>query len=116
MDRITKIRLSRRDRRRSTNSLSGVSQQTIQLYREAFNIIDQDGDGYLSKEDLRGTLTSLGTNVSNEVLNHMISEMPEPINFTSWLMMFVDQTTNMETPEVISGRNKRLNNICEEES
>ena len=41
----------------STRSVNSMSQMKMQVFREAFNVIDQDGDGIISK----GGLISLGS-------------------------------------------------------
>ena len=94
-------RITRRERRRSTNVFSSVSKAKIQLFREAFNMIDQDGDGHISKQDLRDVLTSLGTTPTDDVIEQMLSDGPGgPINFTCFLTMFANKTSEMDDEEV----------------
>ena len=63
-------------------------QAQIQEFKEAFNMIDQDRDGFISKEDLHDTLASLGKNPTDSYLDEMINQAPGPINFTMFLTMF----------------------------
>jgi len=63
-------------------------QAQIQEFKEAFNMIDQDRDGFISKEDLHDTLASMGKNPTDIYLEEMINEATGPINFTMFLTMF----------------------------
>lgn len=100
MDPRQRRRISRRDRRRSTNVFSGISQAKLEVLREAFTMIDQDGDGAISKQDLRRILTSLGTNSTDAVIDEMLTQVPGTLNFTAFLAMFAHMTAELETDEV----------------
>ena len=43
--------------------------------QEAFNMIDQNSDGFIDKEDLIEMLTSLGKNPDDKLLETMINEV-----------------------------------------
>ena len=104
MDPRTKRRLSsqkRREKRRSTNVFGKLSQEKIQLYKEMFTMIDQDGDGAISKQDLKSMLTSLGvSDISEESLMQMLTESTGTLNFTAFLAMFAQMTSDMDNNEV----------------
>ena len=51
-----------RQRRATSNIFAMLDQAQIQEFKEAFNIIDQNRDGYIDSEDLREMLESLGEN------------------------------------------------------
>jgi Ca2+-binding EF-hand superfamily protein len=76
-------------------------QAQIQEFKEAFNMIDQDRDGFISKEDLHDTLASLGKNPSDAYLEEMINEATGPINFTMFLTMFGDKLNGTDPETVI---------------
>ena len=76
-------------------------QAQIQEFKEAFNMIDQDRDGFISKEDLHDTLASLGKNPSDNYLEEMINEATGPINFTMFLTMFGDKLNGTDPETVI---------------
>lgn len=50
----------RRIRRTSSNVFAMFDQAQIQEFKEAFNLIDQNHDGFIDKDDLQEMLASLG--------------------------------------------------------
>ena len=50
----------KRAQRATSNVFAMFGQAEIQEFKEAFNMIDQDRDGFISKEDLHDMLASLG--------------------------------------------------------
>ena len=60
----------------------------IQEFKEAFNMIDQNNDSVIDKDDLREMLNSLGKNPDDGYLEGMMNEAPGPINFTMFLTLF----------------------------
>jgi myosin regulatory light chain 12 len=94
-------------------------QAQIQEFKEAFNMIDQDRDGFISKEDLHDTLASLGKNPADAYLEEMINEATGPINFTMFLTMFGDKLNGTDPETVILNAfacfdQETLGNISEE--
>lgn len=55
---------------------------------QAFQLMDQDKDGIISKSDLRATFDQLGRLASDKELDEMVGEAPGPINFTQLLTLF----------------------------
>jgi hypothetical protein len=55
---------------------------------QAFQLMDQDKDGIISKNDLRATFDQLGRLASDKELDEMVNEAPGPINFTQLLTLF----------------------------
>jgi len=76
-------------------------QSQIQEFKEAFNMIDQNRDGFVDKEDLHDMLASLGKNPSDEYLEAMMTEAPGPINFTMFLTMFGEKLNGTDPEDVI---------------
>lgn len=77
--------------RSGSNVFAMFSQQQVQVFKEAFQMIDQDKDGFISKNDIRQTFDSLGRLCTEQELDSMISEAPGPINFTMFLTIFGDR-------------------------
>ena len=55
---------------------------------QAFQLMDQDKDGIISKNDLRATFDQLGRLAVDKELDDMVNEAPGPINFTQLLTLF----------------------------
>lgn len=53
----------KRPQRATSNVFAMFDQSQIQEFKEAFNMIDQNRDGFIDKEDLHDMLASLGTEV-----------------------------------------------------
>lgn len=64
------------------------TQAQIAEFKEAFQLMDNDKDGILSKSDLRATFDTVGKISSEKELDEMVSEAPGPITFTQWLSLF----------------------------
>ncbi|KAL1250385.1 hypothetical protein QQF64_021390 [Cirrhinus molitorella] len=91
----------KRPQRATSNVFAMFDQSQIQEFKEAFNMIDQNRDGFIDKEDLHDMLASLGKNPSDEYLEGMMSEAPGPINFTMFLTMFGERLNGTDPEEVI---------------
>ncbi|KAI1303174.1 Myosin regulatory light chain sqh [Halotydeus destructor] len=64
-------------------------------------MIDQDKDGFISKNDIRQTFDSLGRLCTDEELNSMVNEAPGPINFTMFLTIFGGRAQGTDDEPVI---------------
>lgn len=53
--------VKKRAQRTTSNVFAMFDQAQIQEFKEAFNMIDQNHDGFIDKEDLHDTLASMGT-------------------------------------------------------
>merc|ERR1712011_82383 len=72
----------KRAQRATSNVFAMFNQDQIQEFKEAFNMIDQNRDGFIDKEDLHDMLASLGKDPTDQYLEGMMAEAPGPINFT----------------------------------
>ena len=78
----------KRAQRATSNVFAMFSQDQIQEFKEAFNMIDHNRDGFIDKEDLHDMLASLGKDPTDDYLEGMMNEAPGPINFTMFLTLF----------------------------
>ena len=78
----------KRAQRATSNVFAMFNQDQIQEFKEAFNMIDQNRDGFIDKEDLHDMLASLGKDPTDEYLEAMMNEAPGAINFTMFLTLF----------------------------
>lgn len=89
---------------RATSNVFALFDQTqIQEFKEAFQFIDSNKDGFIDKEDLRATFDSLGKILSESDLDGMIAEAPGPINFTTFLTIFGERISGADPEDVIMG-------------
>uniref|UniRef100_A0A182NQ46 EF-hand domain-containing protein n=1 Tax=Anopheles dirus TaxID=7168 RepID=A0A182NQ46_9DIPT len=91
----------KRARHATSNVLAMYDQAQIAQFKEAFNMIDQNRDGFIEKDDLHDILTSLGKNPTEEYLEAMMNEAPGPINFTMFLTLFAERMKVTDPEEVI---------------
>jgi len=91
----------KRVQRSGSNVFAMFTQHQVQEFKEAFQFIDQDKDGFLSKGDIRATFDSLGRMTNDSELESMVSEAPGPINFTMFLTIFGDRIAGVDEEDVI---------------
>ncbi|XP_054708177.1 myosin regulatory light chain 12A-like [Uloborus diversus] len=77
------------------------TQRKVQEFKEAFQLIDQDKDGFITKADLKLTFEMLGREVDDEDLQSMLAEAPGPINFTMFLTIFGERISGTDEEDVI---------------
>ncbi|UYV66889.1 hypothetical protein LAZ67_4003244 [Cordylochernes scorpioides] len=90
-----------RVKRSGSNVFAMFTQHQVQEFKEAFQMIDQDKDGFISKNDIRATFDSLGRLATEQELDSMVSEAPGPINFTMFLSIFGDRISGTDEEDVI---------------
>jgi Ca2+-binding EF-hand superfamily protein len=79
---------SKKAKRSGSNVFSMFSQAQVAEFKEAFQLMDHDKDGIISKSDLRATCDAVGKLASEKELDEMINEASGPINFTQLLGLF----------------------------
>lgn len=97
----TKKKQRTRTQRYTSNVFAMFNQGQIQEFKEAFNLMDQNHDGYIDKEDLFEMYTSLGKNVTDPDMEAMIQQAPGPINFTMFLTLFGERLNGTDPEDVI---------------
>jgi len=91
----------KRAQRATSNVFAMFNQDQIQEFKEAFNMIDQNRDGFIDHDDLKDMLASLGKDVSDDYLDNMMNDAPGPINFTMFLTLFGERLQGTDPEEVI---------------
>eukprot|EP00745_Piridium_sociabile_P043090 TRINITY_DN87547_c0_g1_i1.p1 TRINITY_DN87547_c0_g1~~TRINITY_DN87547_c0_g1_i1.p1 ORF type:complete len:172 (-),score=57.59 TRINITY_DN87547_c0_g1_i1:943-1458(-) len=100
--RKTKLKTTKKRAQRATSNVFAMFDQSqIQEFKEAFNMIDQNRDGFIDKEDLADMLASLGKNPTEGQLDEMMNAAPGPVNFTMFLTMFGDKLNGTDPEDVI---------------
>lgn len=102
---MSSVKVKKKSRKRThrytSNVFSMFDQAQIHEFKEAFNMIDQNRDGFVDKDDLIEMMTSLGKNPTDELLDTMVQEAPGPINFTMFLTLFGDKLSGTDPEDVI---------------
>ncbi|XP_076317708.1 myosin regulatory light chain 12A-like isoform X1 [Tachypleus tridentatus] len=91
----------KRAQRATSNVFAMFDQAQIQEFKEAFNMIDQNRDGFIDKEDLHDMLASMGKNPNDKYLENMMNDAPGPINFTMFLTLFGERLQGTDPEDVI---------------
>merc|ERR1711868_294063 len=91
----------KRAQRATSNVFAMFAQDQIQEFKEAFNMIDQNRDGFIDRDDLHDMLASLGKDPTDKYLEDMMNEAPGPINFTMFLTLFGERLNGTDPQEVI---------------
>jgi len=73
--KLTKAQKSRQ-RREPSGVFSLFQPPQIQQFREAFSLIDHDGDGVVSEQDLKHIFTSLGITPSKTTIDDLLADRP----------------------------------------
>jgi len=90
-------------KRSKSDAMQTFDQKTIQEFKEAFTIMDQNKDGTIDKSDLKDLYASLGQIANDSVLDEMLKESSGPLNFTGFLTLFGDRLTGTDPEETILG-------------
>lgn len=93
----------KRVQRATSNVFAMFEQSQIQEFKEAFNIIDQNRDGFIDMEDLKDMFASLGQEKPDKYLEDMINEATGPINFTMFMTLFGEKMNGTDPEDVIRG-------------
>lgn len=73
----------KRTQRSGSNVFAMFTQHQVAQFKEAFQFIDSDKDGLISKNDIRATFDALGRLCTDKELDEMASEAPVGINLSS---------------------------------
>lgn len=69
----------KRAQRSGSNVFAMFTQHQVAQFKEAFQFIDSDKDGIISKNDIRATFDALGRLCTDKELDEMASEAPVSI-------------------------------------
>ncbi|WRT68386.1 uncharacterized protein IL334_005362 [Kwoniella shivajii] len=81
--------------------------QQVKQFKEAFTMIDQDGDGRVSEGDLKLMLSNLGQTPTPQLLSSLLTSRPgnvkgsasEGINFTQFLSMMGEHLIQLDNEQ-----------------
>lgn len=79
----------KRPQRATSNVFAMFDQSQIQEFKEAFNMIDQNRDGFIDKEDLHDMLASLGTQACRRYAANVELDFDAPVKGPSRGSLFL---------------------------
>ncbi|ELK34113.1 PREDICTED: myosin regulatory light polypeptide 9 [Myotis davidii] len=91
---------TKQPQRATSNVFAMFDQSQVQEFKEACNMIAQNQDGFIDKEDLHDMLAALGKSPTDEYLEGMLSEVPGPVTFTMFLMAFGEKLNGTDPEDV----------------
>ena len=97
----TKKTTKKRAQRATSNVFAMFDQSQIQEFKEAFNMIDQNRDGFIDAADLKDMFASLGKDVTDEYVDDMLNDANGAINFTMFLTLFGEKLNGTDPEDVI---------------
>lgn len=97
----TKKSTKKRAQRATSNVFAMFDQSQIQEFKEAFNMIDQNRDGFIDAADLKDMFASLGKEVTDEYVDDMLNDASGAINFTMFLTLFGEKLNGTDPEDVI---------------
>ena len=97
----TKKTTKKRAQRATSNVFAMFDQSQIQEFKEAFNMIDQNRDGFIDKADLQDMFASLGKDPKEDYIDGMMKEATGPINFTMFLTLYGEKLNGTDPEDVI---------------
>jgi Ca2+-binding EF-hand superfamily protein len=81
---------TKKAKRTGSNVFSMFSERQVAEFKDAFQMMDNDKDGVIGKNDLRATYDVMGRIANDKELDEMLNEAPGPINFTMLLTLFAN--------------------------
>ncbi|VEL16636.1 unnamed protein product [Protopolystoma xenopodis] len=90
-----------RTQRYTSNVFSMFTEAQINEFKEAFSMIDGNKDGIIDQGDLDEMFRSLGKSPTDELLDGMLTEAHNSINFTMFLTLFGQKMMGCDPEETI---------------
>ncbi|BFF92701.1 calmodulin [Drosophila madeirensis] len=69
--------------------------------KEVFALFDTDCDGLISKDDLRFTYTALGNEPNEQLLEQMMLEAKEPLDYEAFVRLMSRRTQELDPEDVL---------------
>lgn len=89
------------------NLVSNLSKEELSEFREIFNLVDKDGGGSISKDELGELMDTLGINATQEEIDLMINEIDQDsngeIDFEEFVAVMSRKVDAAYTPDQVRG-------------
>merc|ERR1712088_638858 len=83
--------------KKSTSNVFALFKESqIQEFKEAFQMMDLNRDGFLDASDLAGIWGQTGRDVDAKTCDEMLADCPGRLNFTHFLNMFGERMTGTD--------------------
>ena len=83
----------------------GLSEDEVQEIKEAFDLFDPEGHGFVNPRDLKSALDSLGVEAKNQTIYQMISDLEADgggnINFEEFLHLMTSRVSDKDSRDNI---------------
>jgi len=88
--------------KKSTSNVFALFKQAqIQEFKEAFQMMDLNRDGFLDQSDLMGIWQQTGRDVDTATCDAMLAECPGQLNFTHFLNLFGEKMHGTDPESVL---------------
>merc|ERR1712080_610442 len=74
-----------------SGALTIFNEKQISDFKAGFNMMDQNKDGIIDKQDLLRVYDVIGVRADDKELDDMVNEASNPITFTQMLTLFADK-------------------------
>lgn len=87
--------------KKASNVFALFSQSQIQEFKEAFQMMDMDRDGFIGSADLTGIWQQTGREPDAKTIDDMIAESPGKLNFTNFLTLFGEKMHGTDSEQTL---------------
>lgn len=81
--------------------MPGFDQKQVAEFKEAFGVIDKDGDGKIDHKELKSCFEELGQMVKEAEIKAMVAEVSGPLNFPAFLNLFSEKLNGTDPEEML---------------
>ena len=74
----------------------GFDEKQLAEYKEAFSVIDKDGDGTIDHKELKACFEELGQSAKESDLKAMVAESKGPLNYNAFVKLFEDKLSGTD--------------------
>ncbi|KAI7903185.1 uncharacterized protein BX663DRAFT_507782 [Cokeromyces recurvatus] len=88
-------------RRQNSNVFAMFDKAQVMEFKDAFSIMDTNGDGLVDINDLKVTFERLGQPATTEEIESMMGDATGPINFTVFLTLMAEKLADTDPENTI---------------
>ncbi|CAN6674728.1 hypothetical protein TRVA0_062S00540 [Trichomonascus vanleenenianus] len=84
-------------KRSTSGQFTQLSPAQIRELKEAYTLLDKDGDGTINRADLEEMVISLGQDPTDQYIEELFGAMPSPLTFSAFLTGMSAHLCNMSS-------------------